>query len=259
MNQKELLENGYASIFPSPIDIPKVDTKMPQYDDATGSFILAGIDKLAGALSKAQGEFGGVAKDGVNPHFKTKYATLASVLDAVKAPLAANGLALVQLIQPEGLVTVLMHESGQSIQSVAPLPQNALPQVLGSALTYMRRYSVMAMLSVAADDDDDGNAAQTVTGMVPTRRAPSKPKPEPEPEQETEAQMQQRLGLRGWLREMTARATSLKDIEALRDNEKVGHGLRAASADIRAEINDILRTGEARFTGEITDEDRMEA
>ena len=211
------------------------------------------IDKLAAALAKAQGEFAIVGKDGVNPHFGRKYATLASVLDAVRKPLSSNGLALVQLIQPEGLVTVLMHESGQSIRSVAPLPQNALPQVLGSALTYMRRYSVMAMLNVAPDDDDDGNAAQA----APVGK-PRKPAPKPD-EPESDADMQKRLGLRGWLREAVKRCQTLEQLEGLRDHDKVMHGLRTASDEIRAEINHILRDGERRFTGEITDADRMEA
>src|SRR6516225_9558937 len=99
--------------------------------------------------------------DKTNPHFKSKYATLASVIDACRGPLSANGLSVVQstTFMESGaftLVTMLMHSSGQYITSHYPLPSaNAKPQEMGSALTYARRYSYSALICNSADEDDD--------------------------------------------------------------------------------------------------------
>lgn len=123
------------------------------------------INELATALAKAQGSIPNATLNRINPHFKSKYADLSSVLDAIRAPLAANGLSVTQTIEPAAqgmrLVTTLMHSSGQFITSEYPLPATARPQEMGSALTYARRYSLAAMICNAADEDDDGNAAQT--------------------------------------------------------------------------------------------------
>ena len=123
------------------------------------------IGKLAGALAKAQGKMRHAAKDSTNPHFKTKYADLASVIEAAREPLGENGLAVVQVLHHIGgpdslLVTKLIHESGEWMASEYPIAITAQQQVNGSAITYARRYSYAAMLGIAADEDDDGNAAQ---------------------------------------------------------------------------------------------------
>ena len=123
------------------------------------------IAALAAALAKAQGAMGNVKKDNVNPHFKSKYADLASVIDASRAPLAANGLAVVQLVSTlheGGLVRVttkLLHSSGEWLESSCELPvDKRTAQGIGSAVTYGRRYALQAMLGIAAEDDD-GEAA----------------------------------------------------------------------------------------------------
>lgn len=121
------------------------------------------INELAMALAKAQAEMLPAMKDSANPFFKSKYADLASVWDACRAPLTKNGLSVVQLISSDTdklvLKTTLIHSSGQWIESVAPIvPVKNDPQGLGSALTYMRRYSLAALVGVY-QDDDDGNAA----------------------------------------------------------------------------------------------------
>lgn len=117
------------------------------------------IGALAGALAKAQGAMGHAAKGNVNPHFKNRYADLASVLDACRAELSANGIAVLQPVRVEGKVvtvtTVLAHSSGEwmscdvSSESRAPGPQE-----VGSVITYLRRYGLAAMAGVASDDDD---------------------------------------------------------------------------------------------------------
>lgn len=127
------------------------------------------INELASALSKAQGEITAALEDKVNPHFKASYASLSSVWEACRSQLSKNGLAVIQTMQNEGeqltLVTTLTHSSGQWIKSYLPISTTkATPQALGSAITYMRRYSLAAMVGVAPDEDDDANAAMPVVG-----------------------------------------------------------------------------------------------
>lgn len=121
------------------------------------------MQKLISALIKAKAEFQPIHKNKINPHYKSKYADLDSVLDAVTPALNNHGLAIIQLV---GIVdgktileTRLYHEGGEFTSSVFPLPETSDPQKIGSALTYARRYSLCAILSVAADEDNDGNAA----------------------------------------------------------------------------------------------------
>ncbi|MEY9806944.1 ERF family protein [Bradyrhizobium elkanii] len=123
------------------------------------------INELAAALSKAQGAMQNAVMNRTNPHFRSKYADLSSVLDAIRGPLAANGLSTVQTMHiGEGsrmiLRTTLMHSSGQYIASEYPLPLTGKPQEMGSAQTYARRYSLAALVCNASEEDDDGNAAQ---------------------------------------------------------------------------------------------------
>lgn len=122
------------------------------------------INELAAALAKAQGDMKFAAKGNVNPHFKSKYADLASVIEAIREPLARNGLAHTQLSREgEGgtviVDTVLMHSSGQYIASSMTMrPVKNDPQGVGSALTYARRYALQGICGLASDDDD-GSAA----------------------------------------------------------------------------------------------------
>jgi|SRR5882672_1755797 len=144
------------------------------------------IKELATALAKAQAAFKMAEKSALNPHFNRTYATLAATIDAYRIPLSENGLALVQLTQPsDGMTvtveTVLLHNSGEWLASTLTLPADkATPQGFGSALTYCRRYGQAAMLNLAPDEDDDGNAAEAATAQraVPT---PARPTPTPRP------------------------------------------------------------------------------
>lgn len=135
-----------------------------------------GPGKLATALAKAQGEMEGASKDRKNPAFNSKYADLASVWDAVRGPLSKHGLSIVQLPCPApagevGLVTTLFHESGESISQVFFMPvkdpKNA--QAVGSALTYARRYALMAVTGIAPEDDDGNGAAGKVVTSPPVQ------------------------------------------------------------------------------------------
>ena len=127
------------------------------------------ISELAAALAAAQGMMENAVMNRVNPHFKSKYADLAAIFDAARKPLSANGLAIVQTIGDGVLHTRLLHTSGQWIASEHPLPMSGRPQEIGSALTYARRYSLSALIGIAADEDDDA------TGAEKAHRANGKP------------------------------------------------------------------------------------
>ncbi len=124
------------------------------------------IKDLAAALSKAQGEIGGAKKGAENPFFKSKYADLHSVKEAIREPFAKNGLSVLQRPYGKtGIETLLIHSSGQWMSGgkleIAPGKQDA--HGIGSAITYARRYTLMAVAGVAPEDDD-GNAAVGKSG-----------------------------------------------------------------------------------------------
>lgn len=124
------------------------------------------LSDLAKALCKAQAAIMGAEKDSKNPHFNSKFSSLASVWDACREPLTANGLSVVQALgSMDGKVnctTMLMHETGQFIKAdFAMAPQQNTPQAAGSCATYLRRYSLQAMVGVCSDDDD-GNQATNI-------------------------------------------------------------------------------------------------
>ena len=121
------------------------------------------IGTLAGALSKAQGEIENASKDRKNDFFKSSYATLASVIDALKEPLSKNGLSYCQLVDDAGdkLSTILMHSSGEWIKSVIPIKSSKNDaQGYGSGLTYARRYALSAICGLTQDDDDGNDASE---------------------------------------------------------------------------------------------------
>lgn len=123
------------------------------------------IGKLSLALSKAQASMGSAIRDADNPFFKSKYADLASVWKACRKELTDNELSIIQLPigKPPsiGLITILSHSSGQFISSsfFVETKKND-PQSAGSAISYLKRYALSAMVGIATDgEDDDGNAA----------------------------------------------------------------------------------------------------
>ena len=118
------------------------------------------IGKLAEALAKAQGEMSFAKKDSVNPFFKSKYADLASVIEAVREPFSKNGLSYSQFVEDDYLCTMLMHSSNEWILGkIKILNPKGDMQGLGSAMTYARRYGLSAIAGVS-QDDDDGNGVR---------------------------------------------------------------------------------------------------
>lgn len=144
------------------------------------------MEQLVSALAKAQGAMKNAALNKVNPHFKSKYADLATIRDAVIPALAKEGIACTQTIERDdtGLVvkTTLLHGNDR-LESVCPImvAANAGAQQFGSALTYARRYSLAAIAGIAAEEDDDANEAQEAKPQQAQRR-PANDRQEPKGE-----------------------------------------------------------------------------
>lgn len=119
------------------------------------------INNLTKALLQFHKEIGKIAKTSTNPFFKSKYADLPSILDAINEPLSNAGLVIVSIPDADGLTTLLLHsESGEYISANAIMkPIKNDPQSIGSAITYQRRYSIGSILNLNIDNDDDGNKA----------------------------------------------------------------------------------------------------
>ena len=138
------------------------------------------ITDLATALCLAQAQMGGAVKDSNNPFFNSSYADLTSIIKVIKKPLSDNGLSFVQLpITSEGgkgvgVITMLMHNSGQWLQGEYLLPMDKItPQGAGSCLSYSRRYALQALLGIPAVDDDSEAAmfrGQPVAQEPPQKR-----------------------------------------------------------------------------------------
>lgn len=133
-------------------------------------------ETFAEAFVKLQAAIKPAVKDATNPAFRSKYADLSAVWEAVRGPLAETGFSVIQSPDFEGqdvwLKTTVLHKSGEKMEGRYPLrPTKQDPQGFGSALTYAKRYSLAAMLGVVADDDDDGNAASApAPKQAPTQR-----------------------------------------------------------------------------------------
>lgn len=136
---------------------------------------------LFAALAEAQGEIENAAKNAANPHFRSKYADLAEVLNTVRPVFAKHGLSLLQSTGFDGslvsVTTLVAHKDGGFLTSVSScVPAKTDAQGVGAATTYLRRYSAAAAAGIA-QEDDDGNAAahngkpQPVTKVNPTTGA----------------------------------------------------------------------------------------
>ncbi len=146
------------------------------------------IAALSKALVKAQKALKPLVRDSQNPHFRNSYASLTAVVEVVNEALNAQGIALLQFSEPSQLgtmrlETILLHESGEWMSGTMEMPlPKADPQGLGSAHTYCRRYSAMAALGLAPEDDD-AEAASPRPQAAPAKapQAPQKPVPPPDP------------------------------------------------------------------------------
>jgi NADPH:quinone reductase-like Zn-dependent oxidoreductase len=156
------LTTPYATTYPEPITIE--NQGLPNASSSIG--------QIAAALAKAQGAMSHALKDSDNPHFKSKFADLAAVVDVIREPFAANGLSFIQRTRMADngvtVTTILFHgESGEWLSDDGLfVPVSKIDaQGVGSAITYGRRYTLMAMAGLAPDDDD-GNAAAAAAPTV---------------------------------------------------------------------------------------------
>ena len=127
--------------------------------------------ELFTALAKAQSEVENAVKGSTNPHFKSKYADLAEVLNTVRPVFAANGLSIIQIPSFDGamasVTTCLAHSKGGMITGVSScVPAKTDAQGIGAATTYLRRYSLASVCGVAQEDDDGQSAAHTKTRIA---------------------------------------------------------------------------------------------
>jgi hypothetical protein len=138
------------------------------------------MTSLTSLLAKAQADMAPPKMDKKNPHFGNKYASLAAMRESVVPALAKHGLALTQTTDfHDGafiLRTTLRGPDGEIIESTYPLPV-AKPQEMGSAITYARRYTMAALVGIAAEEDDDGNAGQKADKPAAPKAAPPKAAP----------------------------------------------------------------------------------
>lgn len=139
------------------------------------------IAALADALAKAQGKIEGAIKDKTNPAFRSSYADLGAVWDAIRAPLSAHGLSVMQQLSTEenrvACTTLVLHASGEWIEFapfVVPVSKQDA-QGFGSAATYCRRYSLMAAVGIAPIDDDGEGAVGRGSQSARTTSAAPKP------------------------------------------------------------------------------------
>lgn len=125
------------------------------------------LGPLAAALAKAQAEFPAITRDRTvtvttkaGQKYTFAYAPLDVILSAVRPALSKHALAITQLLDGGELVTMLLHDSGASLSGrmTVPLGPGDSVQQLGSAITYLRRYAIQAILGVASEEDDDGTA-----------------------------------------------------------------------------------------------------
>lgn len=169
------------------------------------------VGELAKALAQAQAEMDNAVKDSTNPHFKSKYADLASIRDATK-PIYKHGLSVVQQVlstaDAVGVRTMLLHGSGEWIASRAYVKSlQPGPQAAGAVITYLRRYMLAAILGIAQDDDDaNAGTFQPAKGSNGNgHQQHSGPPPAPSPQQVRE---------RPWMRRLQALVSDLKLGEA---------------------------------------------
>jgi hypothetical protein len=135
------------------------------------------MKEIASALVKAQKAFGPALKSSTNPHFRNRYADLSACVEAVIDGLNDNGIAMIQKTfeHTDGVVveTVFVHESGEMLEAgrlFVPATKTDA-QGFGSALTYARRYSLMAACGIAPEDDDGNHASKP----APAKAAPAAP------------------------------------------------------------------------------------
>lgn len=141
------------------------------------------ITKITQALLKVQKQIKFAVIDTDNAYYKSRYASLGSVVDACKEALNSNGIVFIQgassnkdLPKMVCVTTRLLHESGEYIEDTIGVPYvQDTPQAYGSSLTYARRYALSALLGIVSDEDDDGNVGSGLEPKTPQKPQAKKP------------------------------------------------------------------------------------
>lgn len=154
------------------------------------------MDKIAKALVAVQSEITNAPKESKNPFFNSTYTDLATAVNHCRPVLAKHGLAIYQTFDGTFdapiIVTTLLHESGEQIQGRLQMkPVKADPQSLGALLTYGRRYSYLAIVGIAPEDDDAQSAMPAKTKAA---KEPEQPKPPTDPNAWTDGQRKMLFG-----------------------------------------------------------------
>lgn len=142
------------------------------------------IAALAAALANAQGEMENASKNSQNPHFRSKYADLAEIINTVRPVISKHGLSVMQFPSySDGIVhveTVIAHKSGEWMSEKCSAPaQKQDPQGVGSAISYLRRYSLAAVCNLAQEDDDANAASKAPKQSAQAPKVAPKPAPAP--------------------------------------------------------------------------------
>lgn len=189
------------------------------------------IDQIADALAQAQAEMKNPTFDSANPHFKNRFASLAAVRNAAIPVLAKQGISLIQELTSDergvGCLTILSHKSGQWME-IGPLYMpvgKADPQGFGSASTYCKRYSLMAVCGCVGDEDDDGNAASQRPVKAATE--PQKAAPNQALVDATEAAQKGTEALKAWFGGLT------KSERELLSSDAMWPAIKASAAAVR--------------------------
>ena len=177
-----------------------------------------GPSTLYARLAAAQADMANPAFDKENPHFRSRFASLAAIRNAIVPVLAKHGLACVQVVEGGRVVTRVYGPDGDRIDLAGvPVTLGGTPQSNGSELTYAKRYSLSAAFCVVGDDDDDGEAATQHWQQQRPQQAPQPPAGQPRPTI-TQAQAQEGAGIVarlerecGWSRER-ARAALFAEV-----------------------------------------------
>jgi hypothetical protein len=211
------------------------------------------INELAAALAKAQGEFQNLEKNREvevtmksGGKYKFRYATFDEAVAMVRPVLSKNDLAVTQSlsINDAGQVvveTMLLHSSGQWINQEIPIiPDSSSPQAVGSAATYGRRYGLSAMLSLASEDDDDGNLASGNHAVVSTREPKRQPPKRETPKAEPPAMPPEQAEFNAWVKPLIGK--NGLTAEYVRDLVNAGH----TYSEIKQTIEDLMKEGAAK-------------
>lgn len=187
------------------------------------------IKNIAKALMAFQTKAEKIYKDSTNPFYRSKYASLSNILEHIQIPLGECELSIAQFPDESGLTTILMHTSGEYLESTYLMPVSKIndPQAVGSAITYARRYALGSILGLNIEEDDDANKASVHSqvqriGEVIKERV----------ERETPTSTQPSNDDKKWLNRYTDKSKSKETIEWNNVIEKMGLGV-ITMADVK--------------------------